>query len=57
LSQCLAEADRAYQAHWNDTCAIQRLPKSCSLLAPVAGNLDQERRGYRDECYRLYPRH
>ena len=57
LAQCVTQADAADQTRWNKECAIQRKPRGCALLAPVAVDLDQAHRASIDECYKRFPEH
>jgi len=54
LNQCVAQADAEYRASWNRDCAANGRPVGCFLPVPVAANLEQTRRGFRDECFKRY---
>lgn len=55
LSDCLQNAQYAYQGAWNDSCKSLNLDNQCRLPYPTAQILEQRHIQSRNECYKLYP--
>lgn len=54
LDSCLKDVERDYTANWSRVCSEEGLEAECQLPGNKATAIENNRKQYRDDCFRKY---